>query len=191
MTSRLLLEARGGLRQENYSYNATPGRRSVSEVDHRHRAGLGQRRSAGLMYHGGGIGGADAHAAVSEHIRPQLRRHGGRLLRAPGLMRSRLVSPTRSCSATNRSSDNDYHVSYRFNSGVPNQITERTTPIRSRSGSRPAIGLFAQDKWTLDRLTLNRSVLRFDYLDIYIPAQHLGPAPLVPARNLDLPRPIL
>src|SRR5581483_4289799 len=26
----------------------------------------------------------------------------------------------------------------------------------------------------------------FDYLNIYIPAQHLDPAPLVPARNLDL-----
>ena len=29
--------------------------------------------------------------------------------------------------------------------------------------------------------------MRFDYLKIYIPAQHLGPAPLVPTRNLDLP----
>jgi hypothetical protein len=46
--------------------------------------------------------------------------------------------------------------------------------------------LYGQDKWTLRKLTLNVG-LRFEYLDIIAPALHLGPAPLVPNRNLDLP----
>ena len=85
-------------------------------------------------------------------------------------------------------SDNDYHLSYRFNDGVPNQLTERTTPYLKSQRQPAGIGLFAQDKWTVRKLTLNAG-LRFDYLSITIPAQHLGPAPLVPARNLDLPKP--
>jgi hypothetical protein len=82
-------------------------------------------------------------------------------------------------------SDNDYHVSYRFNNGVPNQITERTTPYLKSQRQPAGIGLFAQDKWTIRNVTLNAG-LRFDYLKIFIPAQHLDPAPLVPGRNLDL-----
>jgi hypothetical protein len=42
-----------------------------------------------------------------------------------------------------------------------------------------------QDKWALKRLTLNAG-LRFDYMTIHIPAQHLDPAPLVPNRSIDV-----
>ena len=46
--------------------------------------------------------------------------------------------------------------------------------------------MFAQDKWTVKRLTLNAGI-RFDYLDIYFPETSLGPAPLTPTRNLRFP----
>ena len=46
--------------------------------------------------------------------------------------------------------------------------------------------MFAQDKWTVKRLTLNAGI-RFDYLDIYFPETTLGPAPLTPTRNLRFP----
>ena len=46
--------------------------------------------------------------------------------------------------------------------------------------------MFAQDKWTLDRLTLNLGV-RFDYLNINFPEQHLGPGGLVPNRDITFP----
>jgi hypothetical protein len=49
------------------------------------------------------------------------------------------------------------------------------------------LGLFAQDRWTVRNLTLNLGV-RFDYYTIVFPEVTLGPAPLVPTRNITFPR---
>ena len=141
---------------------------------------------AGLLYHGGGIGGAtftqpfqntygrniDAMATASyvtgSHcVQGRLRRHHRR-------------------SANESLSDNDYHVSYRFNNGVPNQITERTTPYLKSQRQPAGIGLFAQDKWTIRNVTLNaRAAVRLP--------EHLHPGAASRSgaaragRNLDLP----
>jgi hypothetical protein len=78
------------------------------------------------------------------------------------------------------------NVRYRFNNGVPNQITQIATPYGFTSNLGAELGVYAQDKWTMDRLTLNLGV-RFDYLNINFPEQHLGPAPLVPNRDITFP----
>ena len=52
----------------------------------------------------------------------------------------------------------DANVRYRFNNGVPNLITEMATPYGFRNNLGAELGVFAQDKWTLDRLTLNLGV---------------------------------
>ena len=83
------------------------------------------------------------------------------------------------------SSSNNFNMNYRFNNGVPNQLTELATP-RSWRSRQQDLGMYAQDKWTLDKLTLNLGV-RFDYFSSYYPAQTLGPAPLVPNRNVSFP----
>ena len=44
-------------------------------------------------------------------------------------------------------------VSYRFNKGVPNQITERAFPFRANTNLDNDLGFYAQDRWTLDRWT--------------------------------------
>ncbi len=75
---------------------------------------------------------------------------------------------------------------YRFNNGVPNQITQYTTPIRYKHDQNRDLGLFAQDRWTINRLTLI-GALRFDYYRSGYPEQTLGPAPLVPNRNWTFP----
>ena len=49
------------------------------------------------------------------------------------------------------------------------------------------LGVFAQDKWTIKRLTLSYGV-RVDHFESYFPAQTLGPALLVPNRNLSFPK---
>ena len=67
-------------------------------------------------------------------------------------------------------------VSYRFNNGVPNQITLRATPYSAVTNLDYDLGLFVQDRWTLDRLTLNLA-LRYDAFPSSFPEQTLGSAP--------------
>ena len=83
--------------------------------------------------------------------------------------------------------DNFAKLTYRFNNGVPNQLTQRATPLDRAERQRFDLGLYAQDKWTLNRLTLNGGV-RFDMFQSYFPEQTLGPAPLVPNRNITFPK---
>jgi Carboxypeptidase regulatory-like domain len=81
-------------------------------------------------------------------------------------------------------------VSYRFNTvaGVttPNQITMMNRPYTAISNLDNDLGLFAQDRWTMSRLTLNLA-LRFDAFQTSFPEQTVGPAPLTPTRNITFP----
>jgi hypothetical protein len=77
-------------------------------------------------------------------------------------------------------------MSFRFNNGVPNQITLRATPYVAISNLDADAGIYAQDKWTLNRLTLNLGV-RYDYYQSSFPEQHVGSAPLVPGRDVTIP----
>jgi hypothetical protein len=89
----------------------------------------------------------------------------------------------RSGRRTQTQNDNDYGLVYRFNNGVPNQIWERATPFAMSEQLNAKMAVYAQDTWTIKRLTLNGG-LRFDYFDFGFPEQHLGPGPLVPTRDL-------
>jgi hypothetical protein len=184
-TNRLLLEARAGFRGENYKYNGIPAddpaKRLITVTEQASVNGA----PAGLQYHGGGIGGATA-------TQPYQNTYGRNI---DVLFSSSYVTGTHAAKLgfsdtivlrDESLDDNIYHVSYRFNNGIPNLITQRTTPYKKSQRQPAGIGLYAQDRWTLNRLTLNMG-LRYDYLKITIPAQHLDPAPLVPQRNLDLP----
>jgi Carboxypeptidase regulatory-like domain len=78
-------------------------------------------------------------------------------------------------------------TTYRFNNTIPNQITERQTLYDGLFGGvRGELGFYAQDKWTLKRLTLSPA-LRFDYVSTGFDAVTLGPVPLVPNRNINFP----
>jgi len=82
-----------------------------------------------------------------------------------------------------QSTSNASNLYYRFNLGVPNQITMYGSPTTSASNVDGEVGLFAQDRWTHKQLTLNVGV-RFDSFKGSYPEQHLGPAPLQPTRDL-------
>jgi len=77
-------------------------------------------------------------------------------------------------------------LSYRFNNGVPNQITMRAFPIDYYVDVNHQFGAYAQDRWTIDRLTLNVG-LRYDWFKNSYPAQAIGPAPLAPTRDFRFP----
>jgi hypothetical protein len=77
-------------------------------------------------------------------------------------------------------------VNYRFNNGVPNQVTVYATPYTNRAEEDADFGIYAQDRWTLGRLTLMGGI-RYDYFKTHFPEIELGPGPLVPNRNLTFP----
>jgi hypothetical protein len=76
-------------------------------------------------------------------------------------------------------------VSYRLRGGVPNRITERALGSwRANVGAD--LGLYAQDRWTRNQLTLNYG-LRYDYFTSSYPEQRIGPTTLAPSRNITFP----
>jgi hypothetical protein len=73
---------------------------------------------------------------------------------------------------------NDERLTYRFNNGVPNQLTMTGLPFetRTRTGSHSA---FVQDQSTFGRLTL-QGALRFDYAYSRFLDQQVGPERFIP-----------
>jgi hypothetical protein len=79
---------------------------------------------------------------------------------------------------------NDLNLAYTFNGGAPSQLTQSLRVFRQMDRVRYT-ALYAQDQWTLGRLTL-QGALRFDRAWSYSPAQSIGPTQFLPTR-LDFP----
>jgi hypothetical protein len=77
---------------------------------------------------------------------------------------------------------NTSDVSYRFNNGIPNQITQRALGGWKADVDHD-MGVFAQDRWTVQRLTMNIAG-RYDYFRSSFPEQKIGPTTLAPSRNV-------
>jgi hypothetical protein len=74
---------------------------------------------------------------------------------------------------------NNQNLTYRFNDGVPNQLTQSISPWVN--DARVAwSGLFVQEQWRRDRLTL-QAALRFDRAWSWFPEQREGPSRFLPA----------
>jgi Carboxypeptidase regulatory-like domain len=73
---------------------------------------------------------------------------------------------------------NDSNTVYRFNNGVPNQLTETLLPYRNDTRTKYD-ALYAQDVWTFGKVTV-QAALRFDHAWSYQPPQQLGPTTFLP-----------
>jgi hypothetical protein len=73
---------------------------------------------------------------------------------------------------------NNQDLTFRFNNGVPNQLTENLLPLHQDTRVRMN-ALYVQDQWTSGRLTL-QGALRYDHAWSYYPPQQLGPARFLP-----------
>jgi hypothetical protein len=75
-------------------------------------------------------------------------------------------------------------VNYTFLNGVPQSLTEFVSPLTTLQRQWPTYSLYAQDQWTLGRLTANYGV-RFEYLREYVPAEEQPAVPqfAIPARS--------
>ena len=82
--------------------------------------------------------------------------------------------------------DGGQSLTYRFNGGVPNLITQRALPLYGQVNVDHNLALYAQDKWSVRRMTASYG-LRYDYFASSYPEQHAGPALLAPTRDITFP----
>jgi hypothetical protein len=73
------------------------------------------------------------------------------------------------------------NLSYTFNAGMPIQINVRA-PFDAETHVHDG-GIYAQDRWTIGRATLNLG-LRYDFYRTSYPTQTLGPSLYTPNRNV-------
>jgi hypothetical protein len=80
------------------------------------------------------------------------------------------------------STDHNNSVNYSFTNGVPTGLTQFAEPATFAERVNYNIGLYAQDQWTVKRLTLNLGV-RADFLNSQVGAQHLPAGLLIGERD--------
>jgi hypothetical protein len=187
LTNRLLIEARSGTRRENYTFDP-PDHPFVNLINVTDQGGL----IPGLSYRGGGIGAAnqpylDTDGLTWNAVASVSYVTGSHAVKAGfSNLWNRRFNHWEPRRGQPQEPGADY-VAYRFNNGVPNQLTQRATPYQRLIKQPWDLGVYLQDTWTLRRVTLNGGV-RFDHYGSYTPEAHLGPATLVPTRDITFPR---
>jgi hypothetical protein len=73
-------------------------------------------------------------------------------------------------------------VTYTFLRGLPTRITQHATPFLKKNRTKADLGIYVQDRWTIDRLTLNYG-RRFNYFNGYVPRQQVPPSRFLGARD--------
>jgi hypothetical protein len=177
LTSRLLLEGRWSNRGENYDdvfQGTTPRRDLIAVLE---QGGI----IPGLVYRGHAGAGSSTAPFGSVYV-PNLNTMLFNVSYVTGAHAVKFGVTDTWGYSINTQRDIPEAVAYRFNNGVPNLIQMRATPYESVTKLRAEYGMFVQDKWTIDKLTLTGGV-RFDWLSYYYPAQLVGPGPLAPTRN--------
>jgi hypothetical protein len=77
-----------------------------------------------------------------------------------------------------------------YTNGAPTLVTVYNTPIRKQENLVADVGLFAQDQWTLNRLTLNGGI-RWEYMKSEVAAAESGAGRFIGARRFDaIPMPV-
>jgi len=79
----------------------------------------------------------------------------------------------------NRLNTTPPNLTYRFNNGVPNRLTQNLDPFMYKSRVQ-FHAIYAQDQYTHDRITLTGAV-RFDHSWSFYPEQQVGPTRFLPA----------
>jgi hypothetical protein len=75
-------------------------------------------------------------------------------------------------------------MTQRYRNGVVDSVQIRATPIDATTNLDWDMGIYAQDSWTMKRLTLNPGV-RIDYFAGHVPEQTVGAGRFLPARHFD------
>jgi len=151
-TNRVLIEARFGVRREEYAYTPTstldPQRLLIPVVE--------QGGSIpGLLYRGGGISTATQPYQRTLGVSIPF---GASLAYVTGSHSYKFGFYNVTAHRDSKVFDNVAHLTYRFQNGIPNQLTQRATPLDRSERQRMDLGMYAQDKWTVSRFTLSYGV---------------------------------
>jgi hypothetical protein len=178
LTNKLLIEARFSNRGEGFGNKLPPEGtlwRTLIPVS---------EQSVGLWYRGkGGDGGANA---VFGKNAQNIWLASLAVSRVTGAHALKVGFTNNWASTTNTAETNSSNMSFRFNNGIPNQLTMHGTPTRGTTLVKADLGLYVQDRWTYRRMTVNLGV-RYDHFKGGYPEQYLGPAVFQPTRNLTFP----
>ena len=175
MTNRLLLEARGYRHREhayrpvdNLYFTNDPGGKRINGV---------VEQSTGLTYRGA-VGDNRDTWLYSNWVRMNMSYITG--------SHSLKVGFNLNWNGQNQKIfSTDSAMSFRFNNGIPNQLTLDSTPWGRKANSDDH-GVFIQDRWTVGRLTATGG-LRYDFFYVNFPATTIGPGEFLPNRNLSFP----
>jgi hypothetical protein len=189
MTSRLLLEARFARRGEAFG-NQYPEAGSI----YRDMIPV-LEQSTNMFYRGkGGDGGISGlFGFSSQHINTAT--FSASYVTGSHAIKAGMSDTWARTDSTSES--NSSYMMFRFGpgvnaqgvqmlNGVPNQITMYGVPTRGASQVKAELGAFVQDRWTINRFTINAG-MRYDLFRGGYPEQFRGPAPLQPARNFTFP----
>ena len=137
----------GAARGRGDSRTATSGDAPAVRV-HQPGHGVGRRPGAGQPRLPRAAGDQQRAVAVPRHRVPHLVLSRRRPRTSPARTRSRSasISATQADPTTNFPATQPYN--FRFNNGVPNQITLFATPSDVEFNADADLGVFAQDKWT-------------------------------------------
>ena len=169
VSSKLLLEAGGTLTAQDFHGFRQPG---VSETQFRFTERLPQPGmpsawgSAGTQYGANRSNQINYRAAVSYVTGTHSTKVGFNLMHQ---WRFVTQEPNNSFDPT-------------LNNGAPFSITEYATPISFHETVNYNMGIYAQDQWTIKRLTLNYGV-RIDFLKAAVDPQNLEAGPFTAARQ--------
>jgi hypothetical protein len=173
VTTRLLLEAGGNSYFARTHWGRWPElNRDMIAV---------QEQSSGLWYRSGGGGPLQQYRSTPNHGL----HWRGAMSYITGSHNLK-VGFNHSSGWQKQRTESDQPVWYRFNNGIPNQITMLAWPYPLDANINHNLGLFAQDRWTVSRLTVNYGV-RYDYISAGWPEHRLGPTFFTPTRDITIP----
>jgi hypothetical protein len=187
VTSRLLLEAGGGRHPERwvsvtgYHVDDPPPNPANGGTIARYDLIPVSEQTTGMSYRGANSGANDDTRQATVRTRFAMSYVTGSHSMKAGVTtahkwRNRLAWPI----------GNETNLAYRFNNGVPNQLTQYAAPYDNRSVLPIDLGLYLQDRWVAGKLAASLGV-RYDMLRNYYPEQHLGGTLYWPDRDISYP----
>jgi len=185
LTNRLLLEVRAATRAEDIRnlYPTDPNDPFRTLIAVTEQGGV----IPGLRYRGKGVANDTGTATFDTIVTPNMLETKASLSYVTGSHAFKVGFGNLRGDQTGASFDIPSELSYRFNNGVPNQLQQRGTVYQGLTWRvRAELGVYAQDKWTLKRLTLTPGV-RFDYMSSGFRDFHLGPVLYIPNRDITFP----